>query len=81
VDPLFALLSEKMNEPLGAVTADGLDADRTLVERYTGECALANFMNEAIVRRAVTFSESAVDLALINASASSPEWTRVPRLQ
>ena len=68
VDPLFALLSEKMSETLGAVTVDGLDADRTLVERYTGECALANFMNEAIVRRAVTFSEKPVDLALINAS-------------
>ena len=72
IAPLLKRLAAKLNESIGQVAdRPELGNQRTLLDRYTGECALANFMNDAIVSRSGQFpvlENRGVDLALFNAS-------------
>ncbi len=70
--PVMAVLAEKLKEVIGK-TGDNpaMTTKETLKDRYTGECAVANFMNDAVVARSAGFPGSggkSVDVALFNAS-------------
>lgn len=70
VAPLIAALDDKLAETIGEVTAgEAVSAEVVMRQRYTGECALLNFMNDALVARSQTFPGGPVDLALFNATA------------
>ena len=69
VAPILTVLTGKLDEVLATANA-GEDAspERTASDRYVGESAMANFMNDAVVARSVTFPGGKVDIALFNAS-------------
>src|SRR5258706_15828402 len=46
-----------------------MSRERTLRDRYCGECALANFICDALVARSAEFPQGPVDLAIVNATA------------
>jgi len=70
VAPLIAALDDKLAETIGQVTAgEAVSPEVVMRERYMGECALLNFMNDALVARSQTFPNGPVDLALFNATA------------
>ncbi|WP_319530099.1 5'-nucleotidase C-terminal domain-containing protein [uncultured Cohaesibacter sp.] len=71
VAPLLRELDSKLAETIGMVEADTLGKDATVASRYIGENALANFMNDAVVARSVTFPNGKVDFALFNATGLS----------
>ena len=67
--PMIAALDEKLAEVIGEVADDSLlSTERTIADRYVGEAAIANFMNDALVARSATFPGGAVDFALFNAT-------------
>ena len=67
--PMIAALDTKLSEVIGEVKDDSLiNHGRTLQDRYVGEAALANFMNDALVARSATFPGGKVDFALFNAT-------------
>lgn len=67
--PMIAALDDKLSEVIGAVADDTLvSTERTIADRYLGEVALANFMNDTLVRRSATFPGGAVDFSLFNAT-------------
>ncbi len=75
--PLFTKLESRMNEIIGvAGNSEDLTTESLISERYTGENAIFNFMNDAIVDRSVNFPEGpdgtsqAVDIAVFNATGS-----------
>ncbi|TCL62411.1 5'-nucleotidase/5'-nucleotidase/UDP-sugar diphosphatase [Hydrogenispora ethanolica] len=72
IAPLLNKLAAKLSETIGRVAdLPELGNQRTLIDRYTGECALGNFMNDAIVARSKQFpglENQGVDLAVFNAS-------------
>lgn len=68
--PLLAGIASKMTETLAQNDAGTpVSPEVTWQQRYMGECALANFICDALVTRSGEFSESPVDLALVNATA------------
>lgn len=70
IAPMIASLDTRMADTIGTVTdPEGLlTGERTIADRYIRETALANFMNDALVARSSSFANSAVDLALFNAT-------------
>lgn len=68
--PMIAALQDRLEVQL-AVTDGNQDmgADATIADRYKGESAIANFMNDALLARSSTFPGGAVDLVAFNASA------------
>lgn len=69
IAPLLAALDEKLTEVIGTVE-DGklVSTERTIADRYIRECAIANFMNDALVERSATFANGSIDLAIFNAT-------------
>jgi 5'-nucleotidase/UDP-sugar diphosphatase len=67
--PMFAALDGKLAEVIGEVADDSLiNRERTIADRYVGEAAIANFMNDTLVARSATFPGGKVDFALFNAT-------------
>ena len=67
--PMIAALDDKLAEVIGDVAADApVSTEETRATRYIGETALANFMNDTLVRQSATFPGGAVDFALFNAT-------------
>ncbi|GHE03092.1 UshA protein [Defluviimonas sp. 20V17] len=64
--PMIALVRERMEQPVGHAPDDGLDWNATRDSRYRGECALANYMNDALVAELADLPGGAPDLALLN---------------
>ncbi|WP_278922685.1 bifunctional metallophosphatase/5'-nucleotidase [Pseudophaeobacter profundi] len=70
VAPLRLALQSKLAETIGIVTAGEAVSTATVeAERYVGENALLNFMNDALVKRSAGFANGTIDLALFNATA------------
>ncbi len=70
--PMIAALDVKMSEVIGEVADDTLvNSERTRADRYVGEAALANFMNDTLVERSETFPSGKVDFSLFNATGLS----------
>lgn len=69
IDPLKKLLDEKMMKRLATVEENpDIAIDNTINDRYKGESAIANFMNDAIVKRSENIGEK-LDFAVFNSSA------------
>ncbi len=70
VQPLIQRLAEKMKETLAKAAPDKeLSTSRVIETRYTGECGIANYMNDLVVSRSASFpGGGAVDFAVFNAS-------------
>ena len=68
--PMVASLQDRLAVQL-AVTDDNqeMGAEATIADRYMGESAIANFMNDALRARSSTFPGGAVDVVAFNASA------------
>jgi 5'-nucleotidase/UDP-sugar diphosphatase len=67
--PMIAALDDKLAEVIGTVAADApVSTEQTQAARYIGETALANFMNDTLVRQSATFPGGAVDFSLFNAT-------------
>lgn len=72
VAPLLAALDAKLTEKIGSVAAGApVSTAQTIADRYVRECAIANFMNDALVARSPTFANGAIDFALFNATGLS----------
>ncbi|WP_156453063.1 bifunctional metallophosphatase/5'-nucleotidase [Polycladidibacter stylochi] len=72
IAPMVSALETKLSEVIGRVTDDTLiNTERTVNDRYIGESALANFMNDTLVKRSATFPSGKVDFALFNATGLS----------
>jgi 5'-nucleotidase/UDP-sugar diphosphatase len=70
--PMIAALDEKMTEVIAHVADDTLiNSDRTRLDRYVGEVALANFMTDTLVKQSETFPNGKVDFSLYNATGLS----------
>jgi 2',3'-cyclic-nucleotide 2'-phosphodiesterase (5'-nucleotidase family) len=75
--PLYKQLDTKLQEVIGtAGNSTDIATATTIADRYVGESAIANFMNDAIVARSATFPEKEgksqqVQLAVFNASGIS----------
>lgn len=69
VAPLVKALASRLSEVIGEVPDDRLiSQERTFADRYVGETALANFLNDALVKRSANFPSGRIDIALFNAS-------------
>ncbi|MBD3419633.1 MAG: hypothetical protein GF398_05885 [Chitinivibrionales bacterium] len=69
LDPLHRELDHVMHQTIGIiVSSPDLSDAATVTDRYCGESAIANFMNDAIVARSTNFPGGAVDFAAFNAS-------------
>lgn len=69
VAPLLAALDEKLKDVIGTVEgADLVSSERTIADRYIRECAIGNFMNDALVDRSTTFANGRIDFAVFNAT-------------
>ncbi|WP_303850254.1 bifunctional UDP-sugar hydrolase/5'-nucleotidase [Seleniivibrio woodruffii] len=69
IDPMLVSLSSKLTEVIGSTSDDAvMSTETTIADRYIGECAMANFMNDAIVARSKTFPGGEVDFAVFNSS-------------
>lgn len=67
--PMIAALDEKLSEVIGVVADDTLvSTERTIADRYVGEVAIGNFMNDTLVKRSATFPGGAIDFSLFNAT-------------
>ena len=69
IAPMVSALDDKLTEVIGTVDKDAPVSTQTTVrDRYSGEIALANFMNDSLVARSETFAGGKVDFSLFNAS-------------
>ena len=75
IQPLYAMLADRMDDLIGrAGPVQDATTEATLADRYVGESAIANFMNDAIVARSASFppgpngQDQQVDIAVFNAS-------------
>jgi len=66
MEPMIALVRDRMAQPIGFAPGDGLGWGATRDSRYRGECALANYMNDALVAELAGLPGGAPDLALLN---------------
>lgn len=67
--PMIAALDGKLAEIIGEVAAGApVSTEATQATRYTGETAIANFMNDLLVARSAGFAGGKVDFALFNAT-------------
>lgn len=79
IEPLVEALDGKLNEVIGEVSDDaGLTTAETYADRYVGEVALANYMNDALVEISESFPGGKVDLALFNATGVSAGVAKGP---
>jgi 2',3'-cyclic-nucleotide 2'-phosphodiesterase (5'-nucleotidase family) len=70
MDPMISRLGDRLAVVLGVTSGQAdIGRDATIADRYVGESAIANFMNDAIASRSSTFAGGAVDLVAFNASA------------
>lgn len=70
IAPMTARLDERLAIRLASTDGNtDAGAEATTADRYTGESAIANFMNDAVLARSETFPGGAVDLVAFNASA------------
>jgi len=70
IAPMLAKVRRRTDEVVATVDDDAdLARDRTLRMRYSGECALANFICDALVARSAEFPRGPVDLAIVNSTA------------
>lgn len=68
--PMMASLADRLAVQLGVTTGNpDMAAAATIADRYKGESAIANFMNDAVLERSATFPGGKVDLVAFNASA------------
>lgn len=67
IDPMVSLVEDRMNLPVGKtdVTME-LNQDLNNADRYTGEAAMANFVNDAVVTSSQKFSTGKVDFSIFN---------------
>ncbi len=69
LDPIKVRLDERLKAPIGKVVKfEGLDDAKVVEDRYVGESAIANFMNDAIVTRSKNWPTGQVDFAAFNAT-------------
>lgn len=69
LDPIKARLDTRLEAPIGRVVpAPELSDDQVVLDRYIGETAIANFMNDAIVARSQYWPTGPVDFAAFNAT-------------
>lgn len=69
MQPLMDRLAQKLTETIAQLdVGTEMGTEATVRDRYVGETAIANFMNDALVARSETFSEGPVDIAAFNAS-------------
>lgn len=67
IAPLMASLQEKLGEYLGkTANIETLSVETNDIDRYVGESAIANFMNDAIEHQSQYFPSGAVDIAVFN---------------
>jgi 5'-nucleotidase/UDP-sugar diphosphatase len=72
IAPMIKALDTKLAEVIGQVSDDkGLTSEETFADRYVGEVALANYMNDALVEASKAFPGGPVDLAIFNATGLS----------
>jgi 5'-nucleotidase / UDP-sugar diphosphatase len=71
VAPLIKALDSRLAETIGEIGVDTMTRDAMIASRYVTENMLANFMNDAVVARSVTFPGGKVDFALFNATGVS----------
>ena len=70
IAPLYLRVQQRMDETV-AVSDGSAELSRAATQsrRYTGECALANFISDALVARSSEFPQGRADLAIVNATA------------
>jgi len=69
LDPIKAKLDLRLKSAIGKVEpSEGLDDKKVVSDRYIGESAIANFMNDAIVARSKFWPKGPVDFAAFNAT-------------
>ncbi len=69
LDPIKIRLDKRLQEAIGKVIPnDGVEDSKVVSDRYIGESAIANFMNDAIVERSKFWPTGAVDFAAFNAT-------------
>ena len=69
IAPLMARLEHRLEVVLGKTENNAaISPEVTRVDRYTGESAIANFMNDAIVHQSRYFPCGEVDIAVFNAT-------------
>jgi len=70
IAPMLARVERRTAEVLATI-GDDTDLSRatTLRQRYCGECALVNFVCDALVERSAQFAEGRADLAIVNSTA------------
>ena len=68
VAPLYDRVAARMAEVIGQTEGSGLSWREARAARYAGECALANFLNDALVAR-LAATGAPVDLSLLNGAS------------
>ena len=72
IAPMIKALESKMAEIIATVADEELiSTARTFADRYIGEVAIGNFMNDTLVARSNRFPGGKVDFALFNATGLS----------
>jgi len=72
VAPLFSGLKGKLEQKIAMVEhGEKLTTAQVISERYVGESAIANFMNDALIARSNTFPVQKIDVSLFNATGLS----------
>ncbi|NMM28153.1 MAG: bifunctional metallophosphatase/5'-nucleotidase [Glaciimonas sp.] len=70
--PMMDRLRVRLSEPLGTTGGTPeMGTPDTVADRYMGESAIANFMNDALVSSSASFPGGRVDFAAFNASGIS----------
>lgn len=70
IAPLYLRVQQRMDETVAVQDGSAeLSRAATLLQRYTGECALANFISDALIARSGGFPQGKADLAIVNATA------------
>ena len=69
IAPLVTKLDGRLVEPIAEVDADeAIGTEQTQRDRYVGESAIADLMNDLLVARTAQFPDGAVDIAAFNAT-------------
>lgn len=69
VAPLMVKLDGRLMDVIAEVDADeAIGTERTRADRYVGEAAIADLMNDLLVARTAQFPDGAVDVAAFNAT-------------
>ena len=69
IDPMLVLLQERMSKTIGYTDKTELvAAEMNLTDRYIDEAAMANYFNDAVVKRSEGFTTGAVDFSIFNST-------------